>query len=76
MEDLFEKQILEFNLSSGRTLRLDGFYFGFTYIELIEGTVDKDDNQRFFERLSYPKNRGDRQTLKIAPTETEFSSIS
>lgn len=75
MVDLYEKQTLEFNLSSGRKVKLDGFYFGITYGGLLEGIVDDELNREFFKELSYPRNWGNRRSLKIAPTEVEFSSI-
>jgi hypothetical protein len=66
---------LEFNLSSGRKVKLDGFYFDITYGGLLEGIVDDELNREFFKELSYPRNWGNRRSLKIAPTEAEFSSI-
>ena len=63
---------MEIKLTNGRSIRVDGFEFGYTYGGLLEGRPNETINKRIFERIVYPSSWGHRKVLRLEPDRKEF----
>jgi len=61
-------------LNNGREISVEGFYMGFTYGGLLEGSPNENINKSILEEVCYPSNWGRRKAIKLGTTEAELKS--